>query len=178
MRRSRRSRSASPRPCRRATCPRCSQSCAPIRACTCSCGSSSRDSPQSAWHSGLIGTSGKAKPAYRTFAGIAGRTAGASKTVTPGVAPLVDVALPELAATSPTGSSIAVTYRVFLGTKLVASRALSTRLLTTQGISFRPAFRPQAGKTYTLNLVAGNDSGGRTSVTDTLVAPGPGGRAS
>ncbi len=137
-----------------------------------------RDSPQSAWHSGLIGTTGKAKPAYRTFAGIAGRTAGASKTVTPGVAPLVDVALPELAATSPAGSSIAVTYRVYLGTRLVASHELSTRLLTTQGISFRPAFKPQAGKTYTLELVASDDSGGSTSVTDALVAPAPARRAS
>jgi hypothetical protein len=137
-----------------------------------------RDSPQSAWHSGLIGTSGKAKPALRTFAGIAGRTVGVSKTVTPGVAPLVDVALPEIAATATPGSSIAVTYRVYLGTRLVASHTLSTRLLTTQGISFRPAFKPQAGKTYTLELVASDDNDDRTSITDVLVAPAPARRAS
>jgi len=137
-----------------------------------------RDSAQSVWHSGLIGTTGKAKPALRTFTGIAGRTVGASKTVTPGVAPVVDVALPEIAAASETGSSIAVSYRVYLGTRLVASHQLSTPLLTTQGISFRPAFKPQAGKTYTLKLVATDESGDSTNVTDALVAPAPARRAS
>jgi hypothetical protein len=137
-----------------------------------------RDSPQSAWHSGLIGTTGKAKPALRTFAGIAGRTIGASKTITPGVAPVVDVALPEIAAASEPGSSIAVSYRVYLGTRLVASHELSTRLLTTQGITVRPAFKPLAGKTYTLRLVATDESGDSTSVTDALVAPAPPRRAS
>jgi len=137
-----------------------------------------RDSAQSVWHSGLIGTTRKAKPALRTFTGIAGRTVGASKTVTPGVTPVVDVALPEIAAASETGSSIAVSYRVYLGTRLVASHQLSTPLLTTQGISFRPAFKPQAGKTYTLKLVATDESGDSTNVTDALVAPAPARRAS
>jgi hypothetical protein len=71
-----------------------------------------------------------------------------------------------------------VSYRVYLGTRLVASHELSTRLLTTQGITVRPAFKPLAGKTYTLKLVATDESGDSTSVTDALVAPAPPRRAS
>lgn len=129
-----------------------------------------RDSPTSAWHSGLFGSTGKAKPAFRTFSSIAGRTVGSSKTVVPGVAPIVNVALPGLASTSSPGATIAVTYRVLLGPRVVSTGTASTRLLQTQGISFRTSFRPAAGKTYELRIVATDDSGSHVSETDNLVA--------
>ena len=130
-----------------------------------------RDSPTSAWHSGLLGSSGAAKPAYRTFSSIAARTAGVSKTVLPGVAPLVDVALPGLASTSSPGASIAVTYRVLLGSRVVTSGSATTRLQPTQGITFRTPFRPAAGKTYELRILATDDSGSHVNVVENLVAP-------
>jgi hypothetical protein len=52
----------------------------------------------------------------------------------------------------------------------VSTGTASTKLLQTQGITFRTSFRPAAGKTYELRIVATDDSGSHVSETDNLVA--------
>jgi hypothetical protein len=128
-----------------------------------------RDSPENLWQSGLFTQSGVMKPAYKTFTTQAKTIAGQTVSVKPGVPPMITLPVPELAYSSPVGATIGVTYRVFLGAKLVASGQPATRLALNQSISFLADFKPAARKTYAISMEAGDVNGNKQTTTYSLV---------
>src|SRR5207302_9082257 len=80
-----------------------------------------QDSQQNLWKSGLVGSSGGRKPAYRTFTNLAAETAGETQTIKAGLPPLVTLAVPRLAYQSPPGETVGITYTVSDGSTLVTA---------------------------------------------------------
>ncbi len=128
-----------------------------------------RDSPGNLWHSGLYTSSGRAKPALRTFTTLAKSIAGETETVQPGETPTITLAVPQLAFTTPVGSMIGVTYRVYQAGKLIAVGQPAAPLRTNQTITFPADFKPAAGKTYTVDIEANDANGNSQSATFALV---------
>jgi hypothetical protein len=128
-----------------------------------------RDSRSSLWQSGLLASSGRPKPAYRTFSTLARAIAGETETVRAGALPTISVAVPRIAFASPTGSPIDVSYLVYLGGKRIADDRAVARLQTNQSVAFRARFHPIAGKSYRLTVVAAAPQSAQTT-TYNLVA--------
>lgn len=130
-----------------------------------------QDSKQSLWASGVFNTSGAAKPSYRTFSALAATIRGQAIDVKAGAFPTLNVPVPRLAAVTPAGSPIGVNYRVYDGKKLVDVDQATPPLRVDQSVSFRASFKPDAGKTYTVDIDAGDVSGNHSIWTYDLVAP-------
>ena len=128
-----------------------------------------RDSRESPWQSGLVGVSGNAKPAYRTFSALARTMDGQTVRIKPVVAPTIKVPVPQLAFGSPAGSTIGVTYRVYDGRKLIAVAQPAPRLQIDQSISFVARFKPARRKAYSIVMDLNDINGNGTRVTYSLV---------
>ena len=131
-----------------------------------------RDSKQSLWQSGLFTQSGGMKPSYRTFSALAQAIDGQTQTVKAGVPPIVSLAVPRLAYSSPAGTSIGVTYQVFDGSRLISRGAPAGELRADGTVRFVADFEPQAGRTYTIEMDANDINGNHVVHTYDLVAPG------
>lgn len=131
-----------------------------------------RDSKASVWQSGLFNESGRMKPSYRTFSALAQTVEGQTLTIRPRVAPTIRLAVPRLAFASSAGASIGVTYRVWRRGKLVAIGQPAPRLRISQSVSFVAKFKPAAGMTYTIDMVAGDINGNYAIATYSLVTTG------
>jgi hypothetical protein len=129
-----------------------------------------RDSKTSLWQSGLYSGSGAQKPAFKTFSALARVIAGESLTVKKRVTPTVNLPVPAIAATSAAGTSIDIDYQVFKGSKRLVDKHTVARMLRSQSVTFRPAFKPAAGARYTLRMDAGTADGETTTTTYDLVA--------
>jgi hypothetical protein len=130
-----------------------------------------RDSKQSLWASGVFNIAGSAKPSYRTFANLARTIRGDTMDVKAGVAPSLTVAVPRLAAVTPAGDQIGVNYKIWDGKRLVTVDQATPTLRTDQSVAFVANFTPEAGKTYTAEIDAGDVSGNHSIWTYDLVAP-------
>ena len=131
-----------------------------------------KDSPQSLWQSGLFSGSGAMKPAYRTFSALAPTVAGETLSIAANRAPSITVAVPRLAAVTPAGGNIGVTYRVYSGTKLITVDQAAPPLASTASITFTANFTPVAGTTYRLEIDANDPSGNHALWTYSLVTAG------
>jgi hypothetical protein len=118
-----------------------------------------RDSASAAWKSGLIAANGAHKPAYRTFASLAGRTAGETRRVSPGRMPVIDVTAPALTAATPAGARVTLAYSVSAHGKVVVRSTRTLRLQPTGSLRLRLDFRPRSGNTYRVTMVAGGGEG-------------------
>ena len=127
-----------------------------------------RDSKESVWQSGLLTPAGTMKPSYRTFAALAHTIAGQTLAIKPRAAPTIKLSVPRLAFASSPGRPLGVTYRVFLGTKLIAVGQPAPRLRPDGAIRFRANFKPIAGTTYRLEMNAGDINGNYTTATYSL----------
>ena len=87
----------------------------------------------------------------------------------PGVAPTIQLSLPQLAWAKGAGTPVGLTYRVYDGGKLIAVSQPNKVLQIDDSVSFVANFRPAAGKTYTIDMDADNLSGGRIKITYNLV---------
>lgn len=77
--------------------------------------------------------------------------------------------MPKLAFVTPAGSTIGITYRVYEGRKLVAVGQPARRLRISQSITFVANFTPAIGKTYRIEMDAGDASGNHQLTTYALV---------
>jgi hypothetical protein len=80
--------------------------------------------------------------------------------------------VPGLAYYTPIGSTLTLTYSVKNGTRGVAvsSPSASARLALDQSVTFKPAFRPAKGRTYTVNARITDPGGHVVSRTVQLIA--------
>jgi Cellulase (glycosyl hydrolase family 5) len=129
-----------------------------------------RDSPTSTWQSGFFSRNDTPKPALATWTSVVKQVVGETLTVRAGRQPTVKVALPRIAFYSQPGATVGLTYRVFLGSKLVAVSQPAPPLGVDGTISFPVAFTPAKGKTYTLTADAADANGNSQFVTLALVA--------
>jgi len=128
-----------------------------------------RDSKGGLWQSGLTSRSGRPKPSYAAFSSFAQSMGGQTLTIRPGVEPTIKLPVPRLAFVSPAGSAIGITYRVYLGTRMVAVGQPASRLQTNQSISFVAGFTPAPSQRYTIKMDAGDISGNHVVVTYSLL---------
>jgi hypothetical protein len=129
-----------------------------------------RDSPTSAWQSGFFSENDVAKPALATWTSVTKLVDGETLNVKVGRRPTVKVAEPKIAFYSQPGTTVGVTYRVFLGSKLVAVSQPAPPLGVDATITFPVAFTPAKGKTYTLVVDAADANGNSQAQTLALVA--------
>ena len=123
-----------------------------------------KDTSGNPWQSGLYGKSGAKKPSYAAFSSVARLVDGDGTTnVKAGRTPSVKVYVPGLAYYTPTGQTLTLTYSVKNGTRSVSvsSPSASARLGLDQSVSFKPAFSPAKGKSYTVTAQI-RDPGGHT----------------
>jgi polysaccharide biosynthesis protein PslG len=130
-----------------------------------------RDSDRSPWQSGFYAADGQAKAALGVWTSEVAATNGATLPVRRNVrGPTVRVALPKLAFYSAPGTTVGLTYRVFLTGKLIAVGQPAVPLEIDGSIAFSANFMPLAGRTYTLTVEANDANGNRQNVTYGLVA--------
>jgi Cellulase (glycosyl hydrolase family 5) len=125
-----------------------------------------RDSSGNPWQSGLLQSSGAAKPSYSAFGSVARQTNGTSVNVRAGRAPTVAVYFPVLAYYNNAGTTCGVTYKVTDGSKIIAIGQPAEALRANQALVFPAAFTPVKKHTYTITATA-NDPHGHT---ETVVA--------
>ena len=112
-----------------------------------------RDSAGSTWQSGLYHQTGTPKPALARWRqvspGLDARNP--SLTVKGGTkSPLVTLVVREICSTNAPGTSVGMTYRVFLGAKFVKVGQTSVALGKDCTVTARPAFTFAKSKTYTV----------------------------
>jgi len=129
-----------------------------------------RDSPTSTWQSGFFTQDDTPKPALATWTSLVKQVDGETVKVRAGRPPTVKVALPRIAFYSQPGSTVGLTYRVYLGSKLVAVSQPAPPLGIDGTITFPVAFTPAKGKTYTLTVDAADANGNSEIATLALVA--------
>jgi Cellulase (glycosyl hydrolase family 5) len=130
------------------------------------------DNRQSLWQSGVFNYSGGTKPSYRTFSALAPTIGGETLTIAPSKSPTINLAVPRLAAVTQPGELIGVDYQVFDGTKRVAIGQAAPPLKTDNSVSFVAAFKPVAGKTYSIEMDANDPSGNHALWTYSLETSG------
>jgi len=118
-----------------------------------------RDSPGNPWKSGLEQPSGAHKPAFAPFSALAHLIDGSTVTVRPGVAPRLTIYVPYLSFTTPTGTVLGITYRVYDAGKLVAVGQPVSPLAPDASVSFTPAFRPLKNHTYSVTATVNSPGG-------------------
>ncbi len=125
-----------------------------------------RDSSGNPWQSGLLQSSGSAKPSYSAFGSVARQTDGTTMNVRAGRAPTVTMYFPVLAFYNSAGTTCGMTYRIFDGKKPVAVAQPAEPLRANQSLVFPASFTPVKKHTYTITVTA-NDPNGHT---ETVVA--------
>jgi hypothetical protein len=132
-----------------------------------------KDQPGNKWSSGLLARNGARKPAFATFAALARAVDGRNPliTVRAGRAnPTVSVPAVLLAASNPPGARIGVTYQVVDGRRLVVAAQPEVPLTRLGYLTFRAGFRPVAGRTYRVAILAVDINGNEVSRTAWLRA--------
>jgi hypothetical protein len=128
-----------------------------------------KDSP-STWQSGFITSSGTKKPGYATFSATAKKVDGQTQMVAPGKYPTIKAEVPFIASHNSPGAKLGITYRIYLGTKLVfVSQAISTLSSRDGTVSFQARFKPAKGKQYLLTADIGDQNGQHQSRMIALV---------
>jgi hypothetical protein len=117
-----------------------------------------RDSPGT-WQSGLLSANGKNKPSYAAFSSVAKGIVGQAQVVAPNRFPTVKVFAPFIAYHDPPGASLLVTYRVYLGKKLVSVAQAGARLNNLQEVPVVVKYKPTKGKEYVVTFVIGDKHG-------------------
>jgi hypothetical protein len=129
-----------------------------------------RDSAGSPWQSGFYASDGNAKAGLDAWVALVALTNGVTLSVPAGtVDPTIRADVPSLAFFDGAGSTIGLTYRVFLGDQLVAVGQPAVPLGFDGSIAFRVGFTPVAGRTYTVTIDANDANGNRQSVVCALV---------
>jgi hypothetical protein len=127
-----------------------------------------KDQPGNKWSSGLLARNGSRKPAFSAFASIARAVDGRNPliTVRGGRAnPTVSVPAVLLAAGNAPGATIGVTYQVVDGRRLVVAAQPEVPLSRLGYLTFRVNFRPVAGRTYRVAILATDINGNQVSRT-------------
>lgn len=133
-----------------------------------------RDHRTSSWQSGLVNAAGAKKPAFARFAAISRLVDARNATIdVRGTNPLVRASALRIGYYSPQGARIGVVWELQRGSTLLGRGATAVPLGPDGWISFRPAFTPERGATYTLKLTATDDPGHRVQRTILLVGPKP-----
>lgn len=111
-----------------------------------------RDSTAQTWFSGVETASGKKKPSYAAFAKTAKGIDGQSQTVSPGKPFSVSAYLPYLSFRDAPGAKIQCNYTIFQGSKAVSTAAPRMTLQPNGSVTFKVAFHPVKGKTYSMAM--------------------------
>jgi hypothetical protein len=128
-----------------------------------------KDSP-STWQSGLFTSSGAKKPSYTTFSATAKGIDGQTQVVAPGTYPTVKAEVPFISYHNAPGARLGITYRVFLGQKLVFVSQAVSKLSSRDGtVAFQVKYKPAKGKTYLVMADIGDNNGQHQSRTIALV---------
>jgi hypothetical protein len=129
-----------------------------------------RDNEGNPWQSGLEQPSGAHKPSYGAFSSVAKLIDGTTQVVKAGRAPSVTAYVPYLAYYNPVGTTYGITYKVYLGKKLVALGQPNAAMTANQSVVFKADFAPAKGKTYTVTTTVNDPHGNAQTVTAALVA--------
>jgi hypothetical protein len=131
-----------------------------------------RDNPVSLWQSGLLTIGGLEKPAFDLFSVVAKPVdaRNAITTVKAGVpSPAVRVPTTKLGYRSGAGSQVGITYKVFERRRLLVVEQPVVRIALDGWITLRPRFTPLRGRTYQLQVEAGDVNGNKVQRTLTLI---------
>jgi hypothetical protein len=128
--------------------------------------------PGGTWSSGVENKSGVKKPAYAAFAGEAKKLVGMSQYVSPGKAFPVTLRVPIMGYRNAAGKRIGLLYKVYSGSKLVASGDPQTKIQADGTITFTVAFNPAKGKSYTMTTLA-SDASDFTEAQTVALLPSP-----
>ncbi len=130
------------------------------------------DDLQARWQSGMLTWAGLEKPSFDRFSVLA-RLVDARNgivRVRAGVAnPALKFSALELAAKSGPRAVVGMTYRVFARGRLLVVKQPVSRVGIDGWVTFRPAFTPRLGTTYTVRIQAADSSNNRVERTLTLV---------
>jgi hypothetical protein len=131
-----------------------------------------RDNPVNEWQSGLLTYGGLEKPAFDIYSVLA-RAADGRNLVTNVKAgranPAVRVPTTKLAYRSGVGSQVGMTYRVFLGSRLLVVEQPVAPIARDGWITIRPRFTPAPRRTYRLEVEVGDVNGNKVQRSITLV---------
>jgi hypothetical protein len=131
-----------------------------------------RDNPVSLWQSGLLTFGGLEKPAFDLFSVLA-KPVDARNTIVlvKGRVPSPAVRIPttKLAYRSGPGSPVGITYKVFERGRLLVVEQPVVRIANDNWITLRPRFTPVRGRTYLLQVEAGDINGNKVERTLTLI---------
>lgn len=124
------------------------------------------------WESGLLTATGAPKPAFATFAALAGAVDARNAIVeVRGANPLVRISALPMGYYSASGSPVGVAWQVWQGGTVLAGGEPLLPLDADGWFSLRPEFTPLPGNTYTLTIRANQETGVIVERTITLVAP-------
>jgi len=118
-----------------------------------------RDSTGNPWQSGLLASSGAAKPAYAAFGSMARQTDGIVTTVRAGSTPTLTLYFPYLYYYNAPGTICGMTYTVRDGNRFVVNGQPAVPLRANQALAIPLAFKPVKGHTYTVSVVANDPHG-------------------
>ena len=118
-----------------------------------------RDSTGNPWQSGLLASSGAAKPAYAAFGSMARQTDGIVTTVRAGSTPTLTLYFPYLYYYNAPGTICGMTYTVRDGNRFVVNGQPAVPLRANQSLAIPLAFKPVKGHTYTVSVVANDPHG-------------------
>jgi hypothetical protein len=128
-----------------------------------------RDSPGNPWKSGLEQPSGAAKPSLAAFSSLAHLIDGTTVTTRPGVAPSLTIFTPYLTFYNPNHVLVGVTYTIRDGAKMVASGEPQSFTEPDGSVTFKPAFKPLKGQTYTVTATVNDANGNQQTRMVTIV---------
>jgi hypothetical protein len=131
-----------------------------------------RDNDVNEWQSGLLTYGGLEKPAFDQFSVLARLVDARNQWLTVKAGrpnPAVRVPTAKLAYRSGVGSRVGLTYKVFQGSRLLAVAQPVTSIQRDGWITIRPAFTPQRGRTYRLEVEVGDVNGNRVHRNLTLI---------
>jgi hypothetical protein len=133
-----------------------------------------RDHAGTPWQSGVLEETGRRKPSFGAFTGLA-RLLDARNPIlqVKGINTAVRLCAPNLAFYSPPGTMIGITYRILDRGALLEVAQPEVPLTRDGCLSIRTDFRPVAGRSYRFELDANDPHGNTVSRTATLVAPKP-----
>jgi hypothetical protein len=129
-----------------------------------------RDNVGNPWQSGLEQSSGAHKSSYAAFSSVAKLIDGTTQVVKAAASPSVTAYVPYLAYYDAPGTTFGITYKVYLGTKLIALGQPTAAMNANQAVTFKANFAPAKGKTYTVTATVNDPHGNAQTVSIALVA--------
>ena len=125
-----------------------------------------RDNPVNLWQSGLLTYGGLEKPAFDLFSVVA-KPVDARNLIVKVKAgranPAVRIPTTKLAYRSGVGSRVGLTYKVFLGNRLLRVEQPVATIGRDGWITIRPRFTPARNRTYTLRAEVGDVNGNKVT---------------